>query len=113
MPGYKAPVDDFGFLLNEVLHLEKHANLKGFAEATPDVTAAILEGGAKVAEEVLAPLNMKGDLEGCVRHEDGSVTTPKGFKEAYRTFSEGGWHGITAPKEYGGQGLPFVLGLAV
>ena len=109
MPTYKAPVDDVQFLLNDVFHMERYGNLPGFADASPDVVAAILEEAAKLAEEVLQPLNRVGDIEGCKRHDDGSVTTPTGFKEAYKQYAEGGWIGISVPAEYGGQGLPGTL----
>src|SRR2546421_10980439 len=105
MPTYKAPVEDVKFLLNDVFHMERYGNMPGFADATPDVVAAILEQAAKFAEEVIQPLNRVGDLEGCTRHPDGSVTTPKGFKEAYRQMIDGGWVGISVPTEYGGAGL--------
>src|SRR5665213_4570632 len=73
----------------------------------------ILGEAAKLSEEVLQPLNRIGDLEGCVRHDDGSVTTPKGFKEAFKQVAEGGWLGLSAPSEYGGQGLPVTLSQVV
>ncbi len=113
MPIYKAPTEDVLFLLTDVLHWERYGNLPGFADASPDVVAAIVEEGAKIAEEVLQPLNLSGDREGCTRHPDGSVTTPKGFKAAYKAFAEGGWVGIAAEPEYGGQGLPYTLGCIV
>jgi alkylation response protein AidB-like acyl-CoA dehydrogenase len=106
MPSYKAPVDDVLFLLNDVFHMERYNNLPGFADASPDMVEAILAEGAKLCEEVFAPLNRVGDIEGCTRQSDGSVTTPKGFKEAYEAYVSGGWMGISAPVEYGGQGLP-------
>jgi acyl-CoA dehydrogenase len=109
MPTYKAPVEDVMFLLNDVFHVERYNNLSGFADASPDVMEAILGEAAKLCEEVLAPLNRVGDTEGCTRRADGSVTTPKGFKEAYRQYAEGGWMGISAPSEFGGQGLPIML----
>ena len=109
MPSYKAPVDDVQFLLNDVFHMERYGNLPGFADASPDTLAAILEEAAKLAEEVIQPLNRVGDTEGCKRQADGSVTTPTGFKEAYRQYAEGGWMGISVPQEYGGQGLPGTL----
>jgi 3-(methylsulfanyl)propanoyl-CoA dehydrogenase len=113
MPTYKAPVEDVLFLLNDVFHIERHNNLPGFADASPDVVEAVLGEAAKLCEEVLLPLNRLGDIEGCTRHDDGSVTTPKGFKEAYKQIVDGGWVGISAPAEYGGQGLPSTLTLIV
>jgi acyl-CoA dehydrogenase len=109
MPSYQAPVADVQFLLNDVFHWERYSNLPGFTDATPDVVAAILEEGGKLADEVLQPVNQSGDREGCKRNDDGSVTTPKGFKEAYKAYAEGGWIGIAANPEYGGQGLPYTL----
>ena len=113
MPSYSAPVKDMNFILNEVLNISKYSNLPGYADATPDLIAAILEEGAKICENELAPLNLSGDQEGCTRSDDGSVTTPKGFKEAYNKFAEGGWTSLTSDPEYGGQGLPHVLGFCV
>ena len=110
---YKAPVDDTLFLLNDVLHMERYGNLPGFADASPDVVEAVLAEAAKLAEDVLTPLNRTGDHEGCTRDDDGSVTTPKGFKEAFRQIVEGGWIGISVPAEFGGQGLPATMTVAV
>ncbi|WP_416908321.1 MAG: acyl-CoA dehydrogenase C-terminal domain-containing protein [Polymorphobacter sp.] len=112
MPFYQAPVRDTQFVLSNVVGLERYANLPGFAEATPDMVAAVLEAGGKFCSEVLAPLNLPGDIEGCTRHADGSVTTPKGFKSAYDQFCEGGWGTLMADTAWGGQGLPYVVGTA-
>src|SRR5690349_3666467 len=109
MPIYKAPVDDALFLLNDVFHLDHYGNLPGFSDASPDVVEAVLREAAKFSEEILTPLNRVGDKEGCKRAADGSVTTPKGFKDAYKQIVEGGWIGISVPSEFGGQGLPATL----
>ncbi len=113
MPSYKAPVDDVMFLLTDVFHIERYNNLPGFADATPDLVAAVLGEAAKFCEDVLTPLNRVGDKEGCRRHADGSVTTPTGFKAAHKQFTEGGWVGLAAPAEFGGQGLPNAIAQAV
>ncbi len=109
MPVYKAPVQDVMFLLNDVFQIERYNNLPGFAEATPDLIEAIVSEGARLCEEVFQPVNLSGDKEGCTRHPDGSVTTPKGYKEAYEAYKEGGWLGLPVPEEFGGQGLPSTL----
>ena len=109
MPIYKAPLEDVSFLLNDVFQIDRYDNLPGFSDASADVREAVLTEAAKLSEEVLQPLNRVGDLEGCVRHDDGRVTTPKGFKQAFDQVAEGGWLGLSAPTEYGGQGLPVTL----
>ncbi|MGY3442328.1 MULTISPECIES: acyl-CoA dehydrogenase C-terminal domain-containing protein [unclassified Bradyrhizobium] len=113
MPTYKAPVEDVSFLLNDVFQIDRYGNLPGFTDASADVREAILGEAAKLSEEVLQPLNRAGDLEGCKRNDDGSVTTPKGFKDAFKQVAEGGWLGLSAPAEFGGQGLPVTLSQAV
>src|SRR5579871_143621 len=109
MPIYKAPVEDTLFLLNDVFHIERFANLPGFADACPDVVEAILREVGRFCEDVLTPLNRIGDRQGCRRNQDGSVATPEGFREAYRQVVEGGWIGISVPSEFGGLGLPVAL----
>src|SRR3954467_11044065 len=113
MPTYKAPVEDVSFLLNDVFQIDRYDNLPGFTDASADVREAILDEAAKLSEKVLQPLNRVGDLEGCKRNDDGSVTTPKGFKDAFKQVTEGGWLGLSSPVEYGGQGLPVTLSQTV
>ena len=110
---YKAPVKEHLFLLNEVMNLQSHANLPGFAEATPDLMGQLLEEAARFCEGVLEPLNAVGDREGC-KHDPatGAVKTPTGFADAYRTMVESGWSALAVDPQWGGQGLPGVLNLA-
>lgn len=112
MPQYQAPINDSKFILNEVLKIDRFSNLPGFENAAPDMIEAILTEGGKFVQNVLFPLNQVGDREGCTRHEDGSVTTPTGFKEAYRQYCEAGWGTLSAPEEFGGQGMPHIVSMA-
>jgi alkylation response protein AidB-like acyl-CoA dehydrogenase len=112
MPEYKAPLRDMRFLVDEVFDFASTYRRIGASDATPDMVNAILEEGAKFCEQVLAPINRSGDEEGAV-WKDGEVTTPKGFKEAFAQYVEGGWNGLSADVNYGGQGLPHSLGLMV
>jgi alkylation response protein AidB-like acyl-CoA dehydrogenase len=102
---YKAPLRDMRFVLHELHDSAALTKLNGLQDVTPDLMDSILDEAAKVAEEVLLPLNATGDEEGCVL-ENGVVRTPKGFKQAYSTFREGGWTALSADPRYGGQGLP-------
>lgn len=107
---YQAPLMDIQFLLKEVLPVENYANLPGFEDATLDTLLAVVEEASKLASEVILPTNAVGDREGC--HYDPvshAVTTPTGFREAYRAYAEGGWSGMSAPTEFGGQGLPHLM----
>ncbi len=112
MPTYTPPIADTRFVLDKVLGLDRYANLPGFEAATQDTVDAILEEGGKLCAEVFFPLNQSGDEQGCQRHDDTSVTTPTGFRDAYRQLAEGGWIGLGSPEAYGGQGLPHVLSTA-
>ena len=113
MPVYKAPARDTRFVLNEVLKLEQYAAIPTFENAGPDMVDTIVEECGKFAAEVLAPLNPVGDKQGCTRNPDGSVTTPDGFKDAFKLYRESGWGTLSSPEEFGGQGMPHVLGFVV
>lgn len=108
MPTYKAPLRDIRFVLNEVLDVQQLASLPGFEQATPDLVDPILDAAADLCENILFPLNQSGDAEGC-KWDNGTVTTPTGFKDAYKVFIEGGWTGLSCDPAYGGMGLPRVL----
>lgn len=111
MPTFKAPLRDINFLLNEVFDFQSHYKAMTGANAVDEETVnAILEECARYCEEVIFPLNLSGDKEGC-SFKDGQVTTPKGFKEAYDLYVQGGWQGLSHPEQYGGQGLPMSLNL--
>ncbi|MFT0211465.1 acyl-CoA dehydrogenase C-terminal domain-containing protein [Pseudomonas sp. F1_0610] len=112
MPDYKAPLRDIRFVREELLGFQAHYEQLGYEEATPDMVDAILEEGAKFCEQVIAPLNRVGDMEGCKWSAEG-VTTPTGFKEAYNQYVEGGWPSMTHEPQYGGQGLPSSLGMSI
>ena len=112
MPTYAAPVKDSLFVINNVLGLERYANLPGFEGAEPAMVEAILTEGAKFCAEVIHPTNQTGDREGCTRHADGRVTTPTGFKQAYDQLVEGGWTTLTGPAAYGGQEMPHIVSTA-
>ncbi len=112
MTSYTAPQRDMQFVLHEFLEVGQLTELPGYEEATSDVIDAIINEAAKVAEEVLFPLNRSGDQQGCV-FENGVVRTPDGFKEAYDQFVEAGWAGLSADPAFGGQGLPKAVRLLV
>lgn len=111
MPTYRVPTKDMSYILNDVLNISQYTDLPGYSDASPDLISAVLEEAAKFAENELQPLNQVGDTEGCTLMPDGTVKTPTGFKAAYNKFVEGGWAGLTGDPEYGGQGLPHVLGI--
>ncbi len=112
MPVYAAPLDNFRFVMNDVLKAGDIFAKLGLDDATPDVLDAVLEEAGRFCENELLPLNLSGDIEGCV-FENGVVRTPKGFKEAYEKFREGGWVGLTAAPDFGGQGLPHTMSSAL
>jgi len=112
MTAYAAPLADLRFVLEDIVGLKELARLPGCEEATPDLVAAVLEEAGKLASEVLAPLNQPGDQAGSV-FENGVVRTPPGFAEAYRQFAEGGWNAVPFDPDYGGQGLPWAVAMAL
>ncbi len=111
MPTYTAPVRDMEFVLNDVLKVQS-AGIQGYEELEAEFISAILNEAGKITSEVLAPLNAVGDKEGC-HFENGIVRTPKGFKDAFDQVRDGGWTGIDCDPEYGGQGMPYIIGTAV
>jgi alkylation response protein AidB-like acyl-CoA dehydrogenase len=109
MPAYRAPIQDIGFLLNNVFTADTlFSSMPGTEEVSTDLTSAIVEEAGKIAEGLLAPINQSGDQQSC-QYSDGVVTTPDGFKEAYKAYAEGGWAGLTGEVAYGGQGMPKTL----
>ncbi len=111
MPSYTAPTKDFQFILHDVLKVSEQS-IPGYDELEADFTSAILEEAGKLTSEVLAPLNVVGDTEGC-KLENGVVRTPTGFKKAFDQVREGGWPGLDMPEQYGGQNMPCLIGTAV
>jgi alkylation response protein AidB-like acyl-CoA dehydrogenase len=105
MPSYKAPLADIRFVLEDLLDVRQLAELPGYADATPELLATVIAEAAKLCEDVLAPLNQAGDAEGC-HYENGTVRTPKGFRDGYDAYRQGGWPAMVASPEFGGQGLP-------
>jgi len=112
MSDYAAPTEDMRFVINELCDLNAINHMPGYEDATPDLVDAILEEAGKLAADVMAPLNHEGDVEGC-QIDNGIVRTPKGAKEAYTQFVEGGWNGVPFDPEYGGQGLPWLVSTAL
>ncbi|MRI34049.1 acyl-CoA dehydrogenase [Endozoicomonas sp. OPT23] len=113
MPEYKAPLRDMAFVQDELFNSEQHyADLNGCEQVTPDLLKAIMEEGAKISEQTLHPLFRSGDEEGC-KFENGQVTTPSGFKNAWKQWCEGGWQTLGIPESEGGQGLPNSVGAYV
>lgn len=109
MPDYRAPIRDIQFVMNELLDSETfYQALPKYSEVDEELLNAIVDEGAKFSETVLSPLNRTGDEEGC-KWEDGVVTTPKGFTDAYQQYVENGWPALTAPEETGGQDMPNLL----
>src|SRR6266540_6817458 len=112
MSTYKAPLKDMQFVLRELAGLSEVAALPGWQDATPELVDQILEEAGKFAQEVLDPLNRVGDEERA-RFNDGKVTAPQGYADAYRKFVEAGWNSLTADPQFGGQGLPPLVLTAV
>jgi len=112
MPIYRAPLEDYRFLLHEFFEVTRQTDLPGFAALDTETVDDVLANAGKFCEEVLQPLNQSGDAEGC-HFENGVVRTPKGFREAYRSFAEAGWSGLGAPAMYGGSEVPGIVSLLV
>ena len=112
MPIYEPPLRDYRFILHEALKVHDETDIEGYEELTPDFTAAVLEEAGKIAAEVLTPLNLVGDQQGC-RLENGVVRTPEGFRDAYTLLRDGGWPSLECDPEFGGQGMPSLLNVSV
>ena len=113
MTDYRPPVDDLAFVLEHIAGYNDIAALPGFEHADLDTVVGILEEAADFMAEVVAPTNRQGDIEGAQRHPDGTVTTPSGFKDAYRNYVEAGWGAVPFPEKFGGGGFPWAVGLAI
>ena len=113
MPEYTAPLRDMRFVLEHLADLASVAALPGFEHVEPEAVYSVLEENARFIENVIAPLNRVGDVQGSVRNDDGSVTTPDGFKAAYAAYVDAGWGGVVFPADYGGGGFPWLVGLAM
>ena len=113
MTSYNAPLADMRFLLHELGLLKSVNSLPGLEEASQDLVDAVLEEAGKLARDKLAPINHSADLSGGSRLENGVVRTPEGWKEAYDAFVEGGWNAVPFDPDFGGQGLPWLVGIAL
>ena len=113
MTDYAPPIRDTLFILNDVLQLDRHADLPGYDAMDAELAETLATEAGRFCAEVIAPLNAPGDRHGCTRHADGSVTTPPGYREAYGRYVEAGWGTLALPEELGGQGLPHVLATVV
>lgn len=112
MPTYRAPVEDWQFLLHDLLRIQEHAHLPGFTDLSPEFTGQVLEAAATFHEEVLHPMNLPGDAEGA-RIVDGRVRTPEGFRAAWQAYREAGWHRLSLSPALGGAGLPPVMAVPI
>ncbi|MCK8046719.1 acyl-CoA dehydrogenase C-terminal domain-containing protein [Shewanella sp. 1CM18E] len=110
MPIYQAPIRDYQFILSELLNVYQQPELQGFDEFDPELIDAVLQGVADFTTDIMLPLNGSGDVEGC-RLQNGKVITPKGFSDAYQQYIDNGWATLTCDPEFGGQGLPEVVGV--
>lgn len=108
MPQYEPPLKDISFVLNEVLNVDQLSELEGFEDFSGALAEQIIEEAGKICKDILFPINQSGDEEGC-SFDNGAVKTPKGFKEAYDTFAENGWCGLSSDPEYGGMGMPVTV----
>jgi alkylation response protein AidB-like acyl-CoA dehydrogenase len=113
MAEYSAPLRDIRFALEHLVDLGSITELPGYEDVDVDGVFSVLEENARFMEDIVAPLNRVGDVQGSVRNDDGTVTTPDGFKEAYKAYVDAGWGGVPFPPEYGGGGFPWVVGIAM
>ena len=113
MTDYRPPLHDIRFVFTHLLDLERLGSFEGFEHVEPDLVFGALEEAGRFAAEVIAPLYEVGDAQGSVLGDDGVVTNPEGYAEAYAKFVEAGWPGAAFPERWGGGGFPFLFGLAV
>jgi len=110
---YEAPVKDLNFVIKNLINLDELSNIPDYQEFSDDLIDAILEEAGKIGSEVLDPCNLSGDHEGSKRLDNGEVKTPAGYKEAYESLRDGGWFGLEAKEQFGGQQIPVTLSAAV
>lgn len=110
---YTPPIEDMKFGLRYLAGLDQLSSFAPFAEINTELADAVLEEAGKLAADVIAPLNHDADYQGCVHSDNGEVTTPKGFADAYKAMAEGGWTAMEAEEAYGGQHMPMAISAAV
>ncbi|MFM8863693.1 MAG: acyl-CoA dehydrogenase N-terminal domain-containing protein, partial [Limnohabitans sp.] len=112
MPSYRAPLEDWQFVLHDVLNVQRYAQLPGFADLSPEFTGQVLDAASRFHVEVLHPINQRADAQGA-RISDGQVSTPDGFAQAWDAYRAAGWHRLSLPEPLGGAGLPPIMSVPI